>query len=31
MELIQSIQNIIYAFRGERVMLDMDIAELYSH
>lgn len=30
MELIQSIQNRIYEVRGERVMLDLDLAELYS-
>lgn len=30
MEMIQSIQNRIYAIRGERVMLDADLAELYE-
>lgn len=30
MELIQSIQNRIYEIKGERAMLDMDLAELYS-
>jgi hypothetical protein len=27
---IQSIQNRIYEIRGERVMLDMDLASLYE-
>jgi len=30
MEIIQSIQNRIYEIRGERVMLDFDLAELYE-
>ena len=30
MEIIQSIQNRIYEIRGERVMLDFDLAELYG-
>jgi hypothetical protein len=30
MQLIQSIQNRIYEIRGERVMLDMDLAQLYE-
>jgi len=30
MEIIKSIQNRIYEIRGERVMLDFDIAELYE-
>lgn len=30
MQLIQSIQNRIYEIRGERVMLDKDLAELYQ-
>jgi hypothetical protein len=30
MQIIQSIQNRIYNIRGERVMLDFDIAELYE-
>ncbi|MDF2188727.1 ORF6N domain-containing protein [Paraflavitalea sp. CAU 1676] len=30
MQLIQSIQNRIYVIRGERVMLDMDLAQLYE-
>ncbi len=30
MELIQSIQNRIYEIRGERVMLDRDLAALYN-
>lgn len=30
MELIQSIQNRIYEVRGERVMLDKDLAALYE-
>ncbi len=30
MELIQSIQTRIYEMRGERVMLDRDLAELYA-
>ncbi len=28
MEIIQSIQNRIYEIRGERVMLDFDLAQL---
>jgi hypothetical protein len=30
MQLIQSIQNRIYEIRGERVMLDRDLAALYE-
>ncbi len=30
MQIIQSIQNRIYEIRGERVMLDMDLARLYE-
>src|SRR6266702_2917658 len=30
MEIIQSIQNRIYEIRGERVMLDKDLADLYE-
>jgi hypothetical protein len=30
MQIIQSIQNRIYEIRGERVMLDRDLAELYE-
>lgn len=30
MALIQTIQNRIYEIRGERVMLDKDLAELYE-
>ncbi len=30
MEIIQSIQNRIYEIRGERVMLDRDLAALYE-
>ncbi|HTB24942.1 MAG TPA: ORF6N domain-containing protein [Puia sp.] len=30
MEIVRSIQNRIYEIRGERVMLDFDIAELYE-
>jgi hypothetical protein len=30
MRIIQSIQNRIYQIRGERVMLDFDLAELYE-
>jgi hypothetical protein len=30
MEIIKSIQNRIYEIRGERVMLDFDLAELYD-
>lgn len=30
MEVIQSIQNRIYDIRGERVMLDFDLAEMYG-
>lgn len=30
MELTHSIQNRIYEVRGERIILDMDLAELYS-
>jgi hypothetical protein len=30
MEIIRSIQNRIYVIRGERVMLDRDLAELYE-
>ncbi len=30
MEIIKSIQNRIYEIRGERVMLDFDLAELYG-
>jgi hypothetical protein len=30
MEIIKSIQNRIYEIRGERVMLDFDIAEIYE-
>jgi len=30
MEIIQSIQNRIYEIRGERVMLDFDLADLYE-
>jgi hypothetical protein len=30
MEIIKSIQNRIYEIRGERVMLDFDLAELYE-
>jgi hypothetical protein len=30
MQIIQSIQNRIYLIRGERVMLDYDLAELYQ-
>lgn len=30
MQIIQSIQNRIYTIRGERVMLDFDLAELYE-
>ena len=30
MQIIQSIQNRIYEIRGERVMLDRDLATLYE-
>ena len=30
MQIIQSIQNRIYVIRGERVMLDYDLADLYE-
>nr|WP_240671001.1 ORF6N domain-containing protein [Lacibacter luteus] len=30
MQIIRSIQNRIYEIRGERVMLDRDLAELYG-
>ncbi len=30
MQIIQSIQNRIYELRGERVMLDFDLAQLYE-
>jgi hypothetical protein len=30
MQIIQSIQNRIYEIRGERVMLDFDLASLYE-
>jgi hypothetical protein len=30
MEIIQSIQNRIYEIRGQRVMLDLDLAQLYE-
>ncbi|HEY4935947.1 MAG TPA: ORF6N domain-containing protein [Puia sp.] len=30
MEIVRSIQNRIYDLRGERVMFDFDIAELYE-
>ncbi len=30
MQIIQSIQNRIYTIRGERVMLDFDLAALYE-
>ena len=30
MEIVQSIQNRIYKIRGERVILDFDLAELYA-
>jgi len=30
MQIIQSIQNRIYEIRGERVMLDFDLAALYE-
>ncbi len=30
MEIIRSIQNRIFELRGERIMLDFDIAELYE-
>lgn len=30
MEIIKSIQNRIYEIRGERVMLDFDLADLYE-
>jgi ORF6N domain len=30
MQIIQSIQNRIYTIRGERIMLDFDLAELYE-
>ena len=30
MQIIQSIQNRIYTLRGERVMLDKDLASLYE-
>jgi hypothetical protein len=30
MQIIRSIQNRIYEFRGERVMLDRDLAALYE-
>jgi hypothetical protein len=30
MEIIRSIQNRIYVIRGESVMLDRDLAELYE-
>ncbi len=30
MEIIKNIQNRIYEIRGERVMLDFDLAELYE-
>jgi ORF6N domain len=30
MEIIKSIQNRIYEIRGERIMLDFDLAELYD-
>jgi hypothetical protein len=30
MQIIRSIQNRIYEVRGERVMLDRDLAELYE-
>jgi hypothetical protein len=30
MEIIKSIQNRIYEIRGERIMLDFDLADLYE-
>ena len=30
MQIIQSVQNKVYNIRGERVMLDFDLAELYE-
>ena len=30
MHIIQTIQNRIYEIRGERVMIDRDLAELYA-
>jgi len=30
MQIIQSIQNRIYELRGERIMLDFDLAALYE-
>ena len=30
MQIIQTIQNRIYEIRGERVMLDFDLAQLYE-
>jgi hypothetical protein len=30
MQIVQSIQNRIYEIRGERVMLDFDLAALYE-
>jgi len=30
MEIIQSLQNRIYEIRGQRVILDKDIAQLYE-
>ena len=30
MQIIQSVQNRIYEIRGERVMLDFDLAALYE-
>ena len=30
MQIIRSIQNRIYEIRGERVMLDKDLADLYA-
>ena len=30
MQIIQGIQNCIYEIRGERVMLDFDLAALYE-
>ena len=30
MQIIQSIQNRIYEIRGERIMLDFDLAQLYE-
>ena len=30
MQIVQTIQNRIYEIRGERVMLDVDLAQLYE-